>query len=51
MQVHDELVLETREACVDNVKSQLEKLMSQAATLKVPLRVDVGVGDNWDQAH
>jgi DNA polymerase-1 len=51
MQVHDELVLETSEACVDNVKSQLEKLMSQAATLKVPLRVDVGVGDNWDQAH
>ncbi|MBT5891676.1 MAG: DNA polymerase I [Chromatiales bacterium] len=51
MQVHDELVLETREACVDNVKSKLEELMSQAATLKVPLRVDVGVGDNWDQAH
>jgi DNA polymerase-1 len=51
MQVHDELVLETREDCVDKVKLQLENLMSQAATLKVPLRVDVGVGDNWDQAH
>ncbi|MGB2154745.1 MAG: DNA polymerase I [Porticoccaceae bacterium] len=51
MQVHDELVLEVPEAELDEVKQGLNDLMENAASLLVPLVVDVGVGDNWDQAH
>jgi DNA polymerase-1 len=51
MQVHDELVLEVPEAELDEVKQRLNDLMENAASLLVPLVVDVGVGDNWDQAH
>ncbi|SFR82883.1 DNA polymerase I [Marinobacter daqiaonensis] len=51
MQVHDELVLEVRESAIDTIREGLQKRMSAAAELKVPLVVDVGVGDNWDEAH
>ncbi|MFF7707217.1 DNA polymerase I [Pseudomonas sp. NPDC007930] len=51
LQVHDELVLEVREDLVSEVSEQLRLHMSSAATLDVPLLVEVGVGDNWDQAH
>ncbi len=51
MQVHDELVLEVAEAVVMAVRGQVVKLMQQAAELAVPLVVDAGVGDNWDEAH
>ncbi len=51
MQVHDELVLEVAEDLVDEVSAQVRQLMSAAADLAVPLVVDVGVGDNWDEAH
>jgi DNA polymerase-1 len=51
MQVHDELVLEVREALLDDVTSELRKRMERAAELRVPLKVDVGVGANWDEAH
>lgn len=51
MQVHDELVLEAKTSDVDLVKKKLAELMSNAAQLHVPLLVDVGVGDNWDEAH
>jgi len=51
MQVHDELVFEVPEAAVDAVKQQVVKLMCDAATLSVALRVDAGVGKNWDEAH
>ena len=51
MQVHDELVLEVREDAVEQVSAQLKALMGQAADLDVPLLVEVGVGDNWDEAH
>ncbi len=51
LQVHDELVLEVREDLVDQVKESIRPLMSGAAELDVPLVVDVGVGDNWDEAH
>ncbi|PAU56441.1 DNA polymerase I [Pseudomonas indica] len=51
LQVHDELVLEVREDLVDQVKEAIRPLMSGAAELDVPLVVDVGVGDNWDEAH
>lgn len=51
MQVHDELVLEVREDQLETVEHQLKQLMAGALSLSVPLVVDVGVGDNWDQAH
>lgn len=51
MQVHDELVLEVAEACLDEVRLGVVTAMSGAATLDVPLQVDVGVGNNWDEAH
>ena len=51
LQVHDELVLEVREDLVDQVRDEVRKHMSEAAQLDVPLVVEVGVGNNWDQAH
>ena len=51
MQVHDELVLEVRAELCGEVRDQVTKLMSGAAELRVPLRVDTGAGPNWDQAH
>jgi DNA polymerase I len=51
MQVHDELVLEVREDCVEEVTSMVRGHMMAAASLRVPLKVDAGTGTNWDQAH
>lgn len=51
MQVHDELVLEVAESQVDVVSRGVIERMSAAATLSVPLLVEAGVGDNWDEAH
>jgi DNA polymerase I len=51
MQVHDELVLEVAESQVDFVQEQVVKIMCDAAVLRVPLKVDVGVGHNWNEAH
>ncbi|MCL4777259.1 MAG: DNA polymerase I [Gammaproteobacteria bacterium] len=51
MQVHDELVLEVQEQACAGVMAELPRLMSAAAQLRVPLRVDVGAGANWDEAH
>ena len=51
MQVHDELVFEVAEDAVDDVAPVIRERMSRAAELAVPLVVDVGVGDNWDEAH
>ncbi len=51
MQVHDELVLEVREDFLEAATERVRSLMANAATLRVPLRVDVGRGINWDQAH
>ncbi|MEO4047999.1 DNA polymerase I [Pseudomonas sp. CAU 1711] len=51
LQVHDELVLEVREDQVEALKAGLLPLMSGAAELDVPLLVEAGVGDNWDEAH
>ena len=51
MQVHDELVLEVPERALDEVAAGVERMMSGAAELSVPLVVEVGVGDNWDEAH
>jgi DNA polymerase-1 len=51
MQVHDELVLETPAGELDEVKEKLRELMQGVAKLEVALVVDVGAGENWDQAH
>ena len=51
MQVHDELVLEVADEAIEAVVQQVRRHMAQAAKLAVPLRVDVGIGRNWDEAH
>ncbi|MBX9894840.1 MAG: DNA polymerase I [Nitrosomonas sp.] len=51
MQVHDELVLEVPEGEVEIMQKMLPELMGNVLTLSVPLRIEVGVGDNWEQAH
>jgi DNA polymerase I len=51
MQVHDELVLEVPRGELDEVREGLRSRMQEVAELEVPLIVDVGVGDNWDEAH
>jgi DNA polymerase-1 len=51
MQVHDELVFEVPAAELDTVRAQVPELMQSVARLDVPLVVEVGVGENWDQAH
>ena len=51
LQVHDELVVEVRDDLVDEVQARICPLMSQAAELDVPLLVEAGVGNNWDEAH
>jgi DNA polymerase-1 len=51
MQVHDELVFEVDEDKVDAVRDRVVDLMAAAADLSVPLKVDAGVGANWDEAH
>ncbi|HPE58933.1 MAG TPA: DNA polymerase I [Thiolinea sp.] len=51
MQVHDELVFEVPEAEIEHVSQTISQLMTQAAQLDVPLVVDTGIGNNWDEAH
>jgi DNA polymerase-1 len=51
LQVHDELVLEVPEAEIEALRALLPEKMENVAQLSVPLIVDVGVGDNWDEAH
>lgn len=51
MQVHDELVFEVQADLVDAASAKIRELMEGSMKLDVPLRVDIGVGDNWDQAH
>jgi DNA polymerase-1 len=51
MQVHDELVFEVDRDSVDSFKPSIRRLMEGAAELDIPLLVDIGVGDNWDDAH
>ncbi|WP_020406027.1 DNA polymerase I [Hahella ganghwensis] len=51
MQVHDELILEVKEEVAKDVAKHLEELMSSAAELDVPLLVEAGIGNNWDEAH
>ena len=51
MQVHDELVLEVQEDAAEEIEAGLRKRMAAAADLRVPLKVDVGRGPNWNEAH
>jgi DNA polymerase-1 len=51
MQVHDELVLEVADEAIDSIVPKLREFMARAAELAVPLKVDVGIGRNWDEAH
>ena len=51
LQVHDELILDTPNKEIDEVIGLVTESMMGAASLDVPLEIDVGVGDNWDQAH
>jgi DNA polymerase-1 len=51
MQVHDELVFEVAAGEVEQVSEEICRLMSGAAELAIPLLVEAGVGDNWDEAH
>jgi DNA polymerase-1 len=49
--VHDELVFEVDTSFVVTLVSEVGARMAAAAVLRVPLVVDSGVGDNWDEAH
>nr|MBP6104521.1 DNA polymerase I [Gammaproteobacteria bacterium]MBP9729701.1 DNA polymerase I [Gammaproteobacteria bacterium] len=51
MQVHDELVFEVAEHDVPQATEQIRRIMEGVCTLSVPLKVDIGVGNNWDEAH
>ncbi len=51
MQVHDELVFEVRDDHTDEITTGVRERMMGAAKLSVPLIVDIGTGDNWDEAH
>ncbi|AIX49758.1 MULTISPECIES: DNA polymerase I [Pantoea] len=51
MQVHDELVFEIHKDAVESASEKIRQLMESSMSLDVPLLVEVGVGDNWDQAH
>ncbi|NRN29975.1 DNA polymerase I [Photorhabdus heterorhabditis] len=51
MQVHDELVFEVHESELESAEQKIRELMEKSLGLDVPLKVDVGIGDNWDQAH
>ena len=51
MQVHDELVFEVEQGDVEALNTGVVARMAGAASLSVPLVVDTGVGENWDQAH
>ena len=51
MQVHDELVFEASEAQAEDLSLLMKELMEQAINLSVPLVVETGMGDNWDEAH
>ena len=51
MQVHDELVFEVPEKGLDEYCQTLQQIMQNATELSVPLIADIGIGDNWDEAH
>jgi DNA polymerase-1 len=51
MQVHDELVFEVNTSKADEFAHKIQDLMANAYPLDIPLKVDVGIGNSWQQAH
>jgi DNA polymerase-1 len=51
LQVHDELIFEVPDAEIDMMKRLVKREMEGVMKLTVPIKVDMGVGKNWDQAH
>ena len=51
MQVHDELVFEVPEAELEWARAEVPRIMASVAEFKVPLLAEVGIGNNWDEAH
>jgi len=51
MQVHDELVLEVKSGEAEKIGEQLREKMTNAGSLNVPLEVDIGIGNSWEEAH
>jgi len=51
MQVHDELVFEVPTATADDLGPEIAAIMERDAGLKVPLKVDLGYGSSWEEAH
>ncbi|QTS84203.1 DNA polymerase I [Coxiella endosymbiont of Amblyomma nuttalli] len=51
MQVHDELVFEIADQDLDQTVPQIKKVMEKSVFLSIPLVIDIGVGDNWEEAH
>jgi DNA polymerase-1 len=49
LQVHDELVLEVKEALVDEVMAKVKKTMEEVVTLRVPVKVEIGAGKRWGE--
>lgn len=49
--MHDELVFEVKREHVDELLPRVREIMTSAADLRTPLKVEVGVGENWDAAH
>ncbi|MGP1958664.1 MAG: DNA polymerase I [Arsenophonus sp. NC-CH8-MAG3] len=51
IQVHDELVFEVKSSAIERSQQKIRQLMEQSVKLTVQLKVDIGIGDNWDEAH
>lgn len=51
MQVHDELVFEVDDSLLETASATIRDIMESSLTLDVPLQVEIGIGDNWEQAH
>ena len=51
MQVHDELVFEVAVKDIEQATKKIVELMSDVPEIKVPFVVDIGIGNNWDEAH
>ncbi|MBL6734765.1 MAG: DNA polymerase I, partial [Shewanellaceae bacterium] len=51
MQVHDELVFEVHKSHIESARQEVKRLMTESVSLNVPLIVDIGIADSWEQAH
>ena len=51
LQVHDELVFDVHQQELEQLKPKVEKLMKDALPLEVPMEIEIGVGQNWLEAH